>query len=138
MYRQTTVSTEKITASILAISFLSFVGLIVFGSPLAGGNLLFGYPYQITGTVIAEPSVRYVRHSQSGQEKVAISLETGPVPTMLAEGYSSGTLILECLSTRCTQIKESETHTFACRGEGRFLEPNVVICKHIRHIRNPQ
>lgn len=113
------------------------LGLLFFKSPMAGGDVPIGYPHEIRGTVIKEPSVRYVRSADSGQEKVALSLGLGPtrVPPTLSSAYQDHILTVECMSTRCTQILLGETHTFACRGDGRLFEPNVVVCKHVAQVK---
>ncbi len=104
-------------------------------SSLNGGDIGIGYPHEVTGLVTKEPTTRYVKNGEgSGQEKVAISLalDTPPEASTLLGAWANGTLTVECLSTRCTQISKGERHTLACRGEGRALSPNVVVCTHVR------
>lgn len=114
------------TAALLSFTF--------FRSPMAGGDLPIGYPHEIRGVVVKDPSTRFVRSGDAGREKVALSLYLGEfrVPPTLSPAYHENVLTVECNSTRCTQILKDETHLFACRGDGRFFEPNVVVCKHIR------
>ena len=121
---------------LMPIASLTLIMLFVCRSPLAGGDLPLGYPHEVEGVVASDPSTRYVRAEGGGQEKVAISLavSSNKVPRTLLPAYNSGVIIMECLSTRCSQIKAGEGHVFACRGIGRFLEPNVVECKHARKL----
>jgi len=102
-------------------------------SPLAGGDLAFGYPHEISGEITKDPTTRYVRGPEGagGLEKVAITVSVESVPETLQDAHSAGELVIECYSTRCTQISKGETHSFACVGIGRFLEPNVAACKHV-------
>jgi|ETNvirenome_6_85_1030632.scaffolds.fasta_scaffold11148_4 hypothetical protein len=109
-----------------------FIGLASC-SPLAGGDLAIGYPHDISGEITKEPTTRYVRGPEGagGTEKVAITVSVESVPETLQDAHSGGELIIECHSTRCTQIQKGETHSFACIGVGRFFEPNVAVCKHV-------
>ena len=123
----------------MRLTLLSLTALALIGcSPLAGGDLLIGYPHDISGEVVKEPSTRYVRGTEgSGQEKVSLTLEVDPMQVTggtMECAYSPSTqqLTIECLSTRCTQIEMGEKHQLQCRTHGRFLESNVVTCKHTK------
>jgi len=109
-------------------------GLALCSSPMAGGDVSLGYPHEVTGTVAKDPTTRYVRTDSGGQEKVALTLqvESKTFPRTIQPAVVGGSIVVECVSTRCSQIQAGETHTLACRGEGRLLEPNVVVCKHKR------
>jgi hypothetical protein len=101
-----------------------------------GGDFLVGYPHAISGEVVKEPSTRYVRNESGGDEKVSLTLKVDPMQIggTLEVGFAPSThqLTVECLSTRCAQIEKGEKHELTCRGVGRMLEPNVVVCKHSR------
>lgn len=118
----------------LGVGFASFLSFLLLKSPMAGGDLPIGYPHEIRGVVVKEPSTRFVRSGDSGREKVALSLYLGEfrVPPTLSPAYHDNILTVECNSTRCTQVAKDEVHLLACRGDGRIFEPNVVVCKHIR------
>jgi len=124
----------------VVVASLGIIALVFGGSclksPLAGGDIPIGYPHSITGVVEGEPSTRYVRSGDNGQEKASIIIGgISSVPTILNPGLSGGSLYVECASTRCLSVHDGERHEFACRAHGRFFEPNVVSCKHVRAIR---
>lgn len=123
-----------------AIAFIVVV-VVMFAtcSPLAGGDLMFGYPHTVEGTIIAPPATRYVRSDKGGgQEKVSLTVGriAGAVPANMADAGASvdGELIVECGSTRCTQLQVGDRVVLACRTNGRFFEPSTVECKHERTI----
>jgi hypothetical protein len=123
----------------VAIVAIGLLGLMCLWSPINGGDLPLGYPNEVTGTILNDPGVRYVRGGDSGQEKVSLTIGMAKNPGgTLGVGWYKGSLVVECLSTRCTQILQGESHTFACRGDGRALEPNVVVCKHVRQNDTPE
>ena len=119
----------------LSIPFISLGTICGCGSPLAGGDLLIGYPHKVEGVVVNDPTTRYIRAGDVGAEKVALTIKVeNQIPLTLAAGVSGEDLFVECLSTRCTQIEKGESHSLVCRGVGRFLEPNIVQCKHVRKL----
>lgn len=103
-------------------------------SQMAGGDMLIGFPHDVQGEIVKDPGQRYQRSESGGQEKISltISVPANEIAPTLEAGYahSSGQLTVECISTRCSQIVKGELHAFVCRAEGRFTEPNVVVCKH--------
>lgn len=115
--------------------FAAFGLLGMCKSPIAGGDFPIGYPHTITGEVSAEPSTRYVRNDSGGQEKVSLTIKVDKVPAIMSSAFYDGEVIVECLSTRCTQIKMGETHQIRCRMSGRFFEENVALCKHDRKVK---
>lgn len=118
-------------------SVVAFLLLVVCWSPINGGDIPIGYPHDVTGTVTKDPSTRYVRSGESGQEKVSLTLSVDSAPSehSLRPAYVDGEMMVECFSTRCAQIAAGERHAFACRGDGRMLEPSVVQCKHVREVK---
>lgn len=114
--------------AVLIAALATFCGWSVIN----GGDVPIGYPYTITGTVLKEPTSRYTRSGESAEEKVALTIEMPKNPGgTLGAAWANGAIVVECLSTRCTQIAKGENHTLACRAEGRAFEPNVVECKHV-------
>lgn len=104
-------------------------------SPLAGGDMPIGYPHTVQGEVVKDPKTRYIRTDSGGQEKVSLTIKPDndvDYKVTRAASSSNDTLVVECLSTRCTQIVKGENHSLSCRVSGRWLEPNVVVCKHKR------
>ena len=90
-----------------------------------------GYPYAVTGEVVHEPTTRYVRHAERGYEKVAITLRPqGDVSRELNVSFNGEEIMIECMSTRCTQVHVGEVHSFRCGVSHRWFEPDVVVCKH--------
>lgn len=123
----------------LLIATICGLGLMCMWSPINGGDFPLGYPNEVTGTITKDPGTRFVRNGDSGQEKVSLTIEMAKNPGgTLSVGWSEGTLVVECLSTRCTQIAKGENHTLVCRTAGRAFEPSVVVCKHVRQNATPK
>jgi len=119
--------------------YLAVIALFAFifmcKSPMGGGDFPVGYPNIVEGPILSEPSTRW---AAGGNQKVSLTIgvDTKSLPSILLPAHSQGELIVECASTRCTQIKQYEVHRLVCRVDGRWFEPNVVLCKHKKKVRS--
>ena len=104
------------------------------GSVINGGDVPIGWPHRFEATLVEEPTMRYQRGGDDGQEKVAMTLTTdAELHYRLRRLEYDNQFYIECFSTRCTQFKQGETHEFTCRVQGRWLEESVIQCKAGNH-----
>jgi hypothetical protein len=96
----------------------------------------FTFSRDLEGTVTNVGS-RFQGASEGAAAQQKISLlvkatKSDPKIDEVAAGPSG--VAIECLSTRCASIPTGTCHHFACKFEIRFLEPDVISCKHVKEI----
>lgn len=96
----------------------------------------FTYGRVLEGQVTSQGS-RFKAGSDgaAGQQKVSLvvkATQSDVTIDKVAAGPSG--VAIECLSTRCASIETGTCHRFACMYEARFMEPDVIACKHDKEI----
>ncbi len=115
----------------VAAGALTFAGLL-FAKYQAGSD--FFYSRDVSGTVIARDK-RLTNLEGKPYEKVSLRLNPFSADSAV-RGDTEGAqgLDVECISTKCTLLKDGDCVLLACKRDVRFFEPNVIECKAIKTI----
>ena len=87
------------------------------------------YERKVAGVVVAT-GARWRSSSDSAEERIALRLtkvECDPVVARVA-GAGDGSILVDCLSTRCAALREGDRAWFACRHSWRLFAPDVIEC----------
>jgi len=103
-------------------------GLVALCALQACDDLTYGRTLE--GRVVNE-GARF----QTGTQKISLLIKATKSDTKIdhvAAGPSG--VAVECLSTRCASIERGTCHRFDCKYVWRFMEPDVIACKHVKEV----
>lgn len=106
--------------------------LIILALPALAACSDLMYGRTVTGHVLSGGS-RYARSETGGTEKIALALNPyqGDDKVRSLAG-DDGTLMLDCVSTRCAALQPGQCAELKCSYEFRIMEPNVLECKLVK------
>ena len=99
---------------------------------------VFGYGRDLKGKVVRSPTSRYKagKEGKAGTEKIALTIQAfGTVDAKIQDvaGGPKG-VVVECYSTRCSQLEIGDCVWLECAYEHRWTEVDVIKCKHKKEI----
>lgn len=119
-----------------------FIGLLAVPVAISGCRSDMTFGRTVKGKIAKDPGHRFKggTNGARGGEKFSLTLKPVVADSTVREtaGGPSG-VVIECTSTRCSQVAFGECHEFECKHlvrEGILWggEPNVVECKHLKEI----
>jgi prepilin-type N-terminal cleavage/methylation domain-containing protein len=114
----------------IVIAIIAMIGALI-GAVLGPGCSDLVYPRGVHGEVIRIAS-RQAAADQGMEEKFALELTNvtmADAEVRRSAGESDGSLLVECLSTRCAVLRPGDRVELECNRKVRWTEPNVVQCK---------
>lgn len=112
------------------IAVIAIIGALI-GTVLGPGCSDLVYPRDVHGEV-ARTASRQAVAGQGMEEKFALELTNVTMADAVVRrtaGEPDGSLLVECLSTRCAVLRPGDRVELECNRKVRWFEPNVVQCK---------